>query len=55
MREIKVTHKEAWDFGTGLGLVICISSVRNPTETLSSSLCQTLNKETVGFILVIGV
>ena len=48
-----MTHMEAWDFSTGLGLDICISSVKNPTGTLSSSLCQTLNKETVGLILVI--
>ena len=48
-----MTHKEAWDFSTGLGLAICISSIRNPIETLSSSLCQTLNKETVGLIPVI--
>jgi len=48
-----VTHKEARDFSTGLGLAICISSVRNPTGTLLSSLCQMLNKETVGLILVI--
>jgi len=40
-----VTHKEARDFSTGLGLAICISSVRNPMGTLLSSLCQTLNKE----------
>jgi len=45
MREIKVTHKEAQDFGIGLGSDICISSVENPTGTLSSSLCQMLNKE----------
>ena len=43
--KIKVTHMEAWDFGTRLGLGICISSVRNPTGTLSSSPCQTLIKE----------
>jgi len=55
MHKIKVTHKEARDFGTGLGLAVCISSIRNPTGTLSSSLCQTLNKETVGLILVIGL
>ena len=33
----------------------CIYSVENPTGTLSSSLCQILNKETVGLILVIGL
>jgi len=33
----------------------CISSVENLTGTLSSSLCQTLNKETVGLIPVIGL
>jgi len=48
-----VTHKEAQDFSTGLRLDICISSVRNPMRTLSSSLCQTLNKETVSLIPVI--
>jgi len=32
-----------------------ISSVGNLTGTLSSSLCQMLNKETVGLIPVIGV
>jgi len=40
-----VTHKEARDFSTGLGLAICISSVRNPIGTLSSSPCQMLIKE----------
>jgi len=40
-----VTHTEARDFSTGLGLAICISSVRNLTRTLSSSPCQTLIKE----------
>jgi len=50
-----VTHKEAWDFSTRLGLAICISSVRNPIGILLSSLCQTLNKETVGLIPVIGL
>ena len=50
-----MTHMEVRDFGIGLGLAICISSVRNPTGTLSSSFCQTLNKETVGLIPVIGV
>ena len=50
-----MTHKEAQDFGTGLGLAICISNIRNPMGTLLSSLCQTLNKETVGLILVIGL
>jgi len=55
IHEIKVTHMEVRDFGIGLGLAICISSVRNPTGTLSSSFCQTLNKETVGLIPVIGV
>ena len=33
----------------------CISSVENLTRTLSSSFCQTLNKETVGLIPVIGL
>jgi len=46
---------EVQDFSTGLGLVICISSVRNPIGTLSSSLCQMLNKETVSLIPVIGL
>ena len=32
----------------------CIYSIVNLMGTLSSSLCQMLNKETVGFILVIG-
>ena len=54
-REIKVTHKEARDFSVGLGSEVCISSVENPTGTLSSSLCQTLNKETVGLIPVNGL
>ena len=45
MREIKVTHMEARDFSVGLGSEMCISRVENPTGTLSSSLCQTLNKE----------
>jgi len=36
---------EAWDFGIELGLAICISSIRNPMGTLSSSPCQTLIKE----------
>ena len=40
-----MTHKEAWDFSTGLGLDMCISSVRNLTGTPSSSPCQTLIKE----------
>jgi len=40
-----VTHMEARDFCIGLGLEICISSVQNPMGTLSSSLCQLLNKE----------
>jgi len=55
MHEIKVTHMEAQDFSVRLGSDICISRVENPTGTLSSSLCQTLNKETVGLILVIRV
>ena len=55
MRGIKVTHKEVQDFSTRLGLAICISSVRNLMGTLSSSLCQMLNKETVGLISVIGL
>jgi len=45
MRRIKVTHKEARDFSTGLGLNMCISRVENQTGTLSSSPCQTLIKE----------
>jgi len=40
-----VIHIEAQDFSTRLGLDICISSVRNPMGTLSSSPCQTLIKE----------
>jgi len=40
-----VTHMEARDCSIGLGSEICISRVENPTGTLSSSLCQTLNKE----------
>jgi len=40
-----VTHKEAQDFSVGLGSEVCISSVKNLMGTLSSSLCQTLNKE----------
>jgi len=55
MHKIKVTHKEVRDFSTGLGLAICISSVENPMGTLSSSLCQMLNKEIVGLIPVIGL
>jgi len=50
-----VTHKEAQDFSVGLGSEVCISSVENPIGTLSSSLCQMLNKETVGLIPVIGL
>ena len=50
-----MTYKEVQNFSTGLELATCISSVENPTRTLLSSLCQTLNKETVGLILVIGV
>ena len=50
-----MTHKEAWDFSTRLRLAICISSVRNLMGTLLSSLCQMLNKETVGLIPVIGL
>ena len=46
---------EARDFNVRLGSETCISRVENPTGTLSSSLCQTLNKETVGLIPVIGV
>jgi len=46
---------EAQDFNVRLGSETCISRVENPTGTLSSSLCQTLNKETVGLIPVIGV
>jgi len=48
-----VTHMEVWDFSVRLGSDICMSRVENPTGTLSSSLCQTLNKETVGLIPVI--
>ena len=55
MRERIVTHTEAQDFSIGLGLETCISRVENLTGTLSSSLYQTLNKETVGLIPVIGV
>jgi len=33
----------------------CIYSVANLTGTLLSSLCQMLNKEIVGLILVIGL
>jgi len=40
-----VTHIEVWDFSVRLGSDICISRVENPMETLSSSLCQMLNKE----------
>ena len=40
-----MTHMEARDFSVGLGLEMCISRIENPTGTLSSSLCQTLNKE----------
>ena len=40
-----MTHKEVQDFSTGLGLAICISSIENPTGTLSSSSCQMLIKE----------
>ena len=36
---------EARDFSVRLGLDICISRVENPTETLSSSPCQTLIKK----------
>ena len=50
-----MTHKEAQDFSVGLGSEVCISSVENPIGTLSSSLCQMLNKETVGLIPVIGL
>jgi len=50
-----VTHTEAWDFSIGLGLETCINRIENLTGTLSSSLCQTLNKETVGLIPVIRV
>ena len=50
-----MTHKEAQDFGIGLGSDICISSIENLMGTLSSSLCQMLNKETVGLIPVIGL
>jgi len=46
---------EARDFNVRLGSETCISRVENPTGTLSSSLCQTLNKEIVGLIPVIGV
>jgi len=55
MRERIVTHTEAQDFSIGLGLETCISRVENLTGTLSSSLCQMLNKKTVGLIPVIGV
>jgi len=55
MHEIKVTHKKVWDIRTGLGLQMYISSIQNPIRTPSSSLCQMLNKETVGLIPVIGL
>jgi len=55
MHGIKVTHTEVQDFSVRLGSDICISRVENPMGTLSSSLCQTLNKETVGLIPVIRV
>jgi len=45
MCEIKVTYKEAQNFSIGLGSDICISSLGNLTETLSSFPCQTLIKE----------
>jgi len=35
-----MTHKEAQDYKTGLGLLSCISSVQNLTRTLSSSSYQ---------------
>jgi len=50
-----VTHMEAWDFSIRLGLETCISRIENLMGTLSSSLCQMLNKETVDLIPVIGV
>jgi len=50
-----VTHTEAQDFSIGLGSEMCISRIENSMRTLLSSLCQTLNKETVGLIPVIGV
>ena len=50
-----MTHREVRDYTVRLGLETCISRVENLTGTLSSSLCQTLNKETVGLIPVIGV
>jgi len=50
-----VTHMEVQDFSVRLGSDICISRIENLTGTLSSSLCQMLNKETVGLIPVIGV
>jgi len=45
IHEIKVTHKKAQDFSIGLGLAMCISSIRNLTGTLLSSPCQMLIKE----------
>ena len=50
-----MTHMEVQDFSVRLGSDICISRVENPMGTLLSSLCQTLNKETVGLIPVIRV
>ena len=44
-----------WDKRKGQGYSSCINSVQNLMGTLSSSLCQMLNKETVGLILVIGL
>jgi len=43
-RHGKVVHRPCSNY---------ISSIENLTGTLSSSLCQTLNKETVGLISVI--
>ena len=40
-----MTHMEVRDFSIRLGLAMCISSVRNPMGTLSSSSCQMLIKE----------
>ena len=40
-----MTHKEVRDYNVGLGSETCISRVENPMGTLSSSLCQTLNKK----------
>jgi len=53
MCKIKVTYTEVQDFCIGLGLDICISSVQNPTGTLSSSPCQTLIKEQLASLIAV--